>query len=219
MRVKVTVLFVVAALSCLSSFAQSSEEVARLFQKLEGTISVGPHRETADGVLRSCGLEFVAMKRDFGTKQGSPTKIVGSFYLRPDDKNGLVYILKLGVFDDYPFDKAIAPNNAFISAPNGRIPSKATRVGGENPGFALFIGGLDEAVLAAYKAIIEKKNLAVGFNRQPGLQDVVFLIDLTVVDTQMKNDGEVVRRRSGEPVEIFAACAADMLKKTKIPAR
>ena len=208
--------FVPVALSLLScyAFAQTEEDVARLVQKLEGTISVTPHRETADGELTGCGLEFTAMKRDFSTKQGAPTKIVGSFYLRPNKKTGLAYVLKLGVFDGFAFDNAFAPNNAFISAPNGKIPLKAIRVLAETPGFALFIGGLDGAVTNAYKAIIEKNSLAVGFNRKPGQQDVTFEIDLTVINSQMK-DGEVVRQRSGEPVEVFASCSADLLKSVK----
>lgn len=66
------------------------------------------------------------------------------------------------------YENGFAPNNAFISAPNGKTPTKAIKTQAENPGFALFIGGLDSEVTTAYAAIAEKKQLAVGFSRKPG---------------------------------------------------
>lgn len=197
-----------------SALSQATDPIAELAQKLEGTIYVIPHRESADGVLTGCGLEFAALKRDFSTKRGAPVKIVGSFYLRPNSNTGLAYMLKLGVFDGISYENGFAPNNAFISAPNGQAPVKAIRAQAENPGFALFIGLLDKEVTAAYAAILEKSQLVVGFNRKPGQQDVTFALDLTVVDTQMEND-EVIRKRSGEPVANFVACSSDLLASAK----
>lgn len=197
-----------------SSFSQATDPIAELVQKLEGTLYVIPHRETADGVLTGCGLEFAALKRDFSTKRGAPVKIAGSFYLRPNPNTGLAYVLKLGVFDGLSFENGFAPNNAFISAPNGKTPAKAIKTQAENPGFALFIGGLDSDVTAAYAAITEKSQLVVGFNRKPGQQDVTFILDLAVIDTQMQND-EVVRKRSNEPVHSFVACSTDLLNSSK----
>lgn len=184
----------------------------QLAQKLEGTVFVAPHRETADGVLTACGLEFSAMKRDFSTLGGAPTKISGSFYFRPHPSGGgLAYALKLGVFDGFSYENGFAPNNAFISAPNGKIPQKAVKAPSENPSYALFVGPLDDAVADAYRAILQRNELAVGFNRKPGQQDVTFIIDLTVVNSKMNGDA-VVRERSREPVAVFAACTGDLLK-------
>lgn len=199
-----------------SAFSQAADPIAEFVQKLEGTIYVIPHRETADGVLTSCGLEFAALKRDFSTKGGAPVKIVGSFYLRPNPNTGLAYMLKLGVFDGLSYENGFAPNNAFISAPNGKTPTKAIRAQTETPGFALFVGGLDSEVTAALIAIVEMKQLAVGFNRKPGQQDVTFILDLAVIDTQMQSE-EVVRKRSNEPVDSFVACSTDLLKSSKRP--
>lgn len=196
----------------LSAFAQTPAALAELAKKLEGTIFVKPHRETVDGVLTGCGLEFTVLKRDFATKQGAPVKVVGSFYLRPNKNTGLAYVLKLGLYDGFSAEDAIAPNNAFISAPNGKIPVKAIRVAADNPGFALFVGGLDDAVTDAYAAIVEKKSLVVGFNRRPGQQDVTVLIDLSITDTQFNEAGDVIRQRSGESVNVFAACSGDLIK-------
>lgn len=197
-----------------SAFSHAADPIAELVQKLEGTIYVIPHRETADGVVTGCGLEFAALKRDFSTKRGAPVKISGSFYLRPNPNTVLAYVLKLGVFDGLSFENGFAPNNAFISAPNGKAPTKSIKTQAENPGFALFIGGLDSGVTAAYAAIVEKRQLAVSFNRKPGQQDVTFILDLAVVDTQMRNE-EVVRKRSNEPVDSFVACSTDLLKSSK----
>lgn len=197
---------------CFSAFAQTPAALAELAKKLEGTIFVKPHRETVDGVLTGCGLEFTALTRDFATKQGAPVKLVGSFYLRPHKTSGLAYVLKLGLYDGFSTDNAIAPNNAFISAPNGKIPVKAIRVAAENPGFALFVGGLDDAVTDAYAAIVEKNSLVVGFNRKPGQQDVSVSLDLSVTDTQFNEAGGVTRQRSGESVDVFAGCSGELLK-------
>jgi hypothetical protein len=195
-----------------STFGQTDARMGELVQKLEGTLGVSAFRETADGVLRACGMEFTAMKRDFSTKQGALVKVTGSFSLRPNKNSGLAYVLKLGVFDGPSFQSAIAPNNAFIVATSGSVPPKAIRFLGENPGFALFVGGVDQTVTDVYKDVIDKGILSIGFNRKPGEQDVNFQVDLAVIDTQI-NNGEVIRQRSGEPVASFVACTSDLLGK------
>lgn len=199
--------------SC-SAYSQAADPMAELAQKLEGTIYVIPHRESADGVLSACGLEFAAMKRDFSTKQGAPVKIVGSFYLRLRKKAAIMYTLKLGMYDGFSSENGFAPHNAFIRAPDGKAPIKAIRVPAENAGFALFVGLLDDEVIAAYAAIAEKSQLVVGFNRKAGQQDVIVSLDLTVVDMQIK-DNEVVRARSNKPVAEFMSCSGDLFEDAK----
>lgn len=129
------------------------------------------------------------------------------------------YSLKLGIYDGFTSKTGLAPNNGFISAHNGKIPAKAKRLESETPGFALFVSGLDDAVVEAYGSIVEKSKLTVGFNRRPGQLDVTFLIDLTVADTKIGKNGEVVRQRSAEPVDTFAACSGVLLNESKKPAR
>lgn len=198
-------------LSCAPAFAQNADALAELAQKLEGTIFTKPHRESADGILTGCGLEFSALKRDFSTKSGAPVKVAGSFYLRPNSRTGIAYVLKLGVFDGFAFDNGFAPYNAFISAPNRNPPTKAIRTLAENPSYGLFIGAWDKDVNAALQSIVDKRQLVVGFNRKPGQQDVAFTLDLSVVDTQM-NGTDVVRKSSSEPVDQFNECSRDLLK-------
>lgn len=196
----------------LNGFAQPSEIEAKVAQQIEGTVYTRPQRSSADGVLEACGLEFSEIKRDFSTKRGSPVTMVGSFYMRLTKKAGLVYTMKLGLFDGLNNNtKPIAPANAFISAPKGKAPVKAIRRDSDIPGYALFLGAIDDDVLAAYAAILEKKKLVVGFNRENGQQDVSATIDLSVVDANMVN-GKMVRTRSDEPVSDFSACVADLLK-------
>jgi hypothetical protein len=201
----------IACFSMLPAFGQTSDSMALLTQKLEGTVYVIPHRESSDGVLTACGIEFAAMKRDFSTKHGAPVSVVGSFYLRPNGATGIAYMLKMGVFDGGSFNNGVAPNNAFIRAPNGKAPRKGLRSMSESPGFALFVGGLDGDVVAALRAIAENSRLVVGFNRAPGQQDVTFDLDLTVTETNMVN-GDVVRVKSREPVSVFMACSGDLMK-------
>lgn len=201
----------IACCSTFSVFAQTVDLIAQLAQKLEGTLYVIPHRESSDGVLTACGIEFAAMKRDFSTKHGAPVKVVGSFYLRPNRQTGIAYMLKMGAYDGLSFDNGFAPNNAFIRAPNGKAPIKAIRSLSDSPGFSLFVGALDDDVIAAYGAIVESSRLVVGFNRTPGQQDVTFDLDLTVTDTSMSN-GDVVRVKSREPVSAFVACTGDLMK-------
>lgn len=209
MRHKALLAFLV--LTALSAAAQTDADVAQLAQRLEGTIYVIPHRESADGSLTACGLEFGALTRDFSTMRGAPVKIVGSFYLRPHSVTGLAYVLKAGVFDGFDYTNGMAPANAFIRAPNGRAPQKAIRQEAENKGFALFVGALDDEVIAAYAGISEKKQLVVGFNRKPGQQDVIFNLDLTVIDTVMGVDGQVIRKRSNAAIDEFQACSRELL--------
>ena len=205
---------VLAFLACatLSATAQTAADMAQLAQRMEGTIYVIPHRESADGSLTACGLEFGALKRDFSTMKGAPVKIVGSFYLRPHSVTGLAYMLKAGIFDGFDSTNGFAPANAFIRGPNNRAPKKAIRLEAENKGFALFVGALDDEVIAAYAGIAEKKQLVVGFNRKPGQQDVTFNLDLTVIDTEMGADGQAISKRSNAAVDEFIACSGELMK-------
>ncbi|GAB3483725.1 hypothetical protein [Polaromonas eurypsychrophila] len=205
----------VLALMGSACFAQTPDAVAALARKLEGTIYVIPHRESVDGQMTACGLEFSAMKMDFSTKGGAPVKIVGSFYLRNSSNGGLFYALKMGIADRLGANPLVsAPANAFIRAPRGQAPTKARRADGENPGYALFVGAVDGDVVAAYQAIAEHNQLVVGFNRVPGQMDVTATLDLTVIDTKMV-DGKVVREKSQQPVEEFLDCSGSLLKTVK----
>jgi hypothetical protein len=211
-----TVISVFLVLASVNADAQPTAELAQLAQRLEGTIYVIPHRESADGTLTACGLEFAAMTRDFSTMKGAPVKLSGSFYLRSHPTIGIAYMLKAGFFDGFDFTNGFAPANAFISKPNGKAPKKAIRQEAENKGFALFVGALDDEVIAAYAGIAEKQQLVVGFNRKSGQQDVTFNLDLTVIDTSIGVDGQVVRKRSNVPVDEFMACSSDLMKTASV---
>lgn len=205
----------VLAITGNACFAQSSDAVAEVARKLEGTIFVIPHRESVDGQMTACGLEFSALKMDFSTKGGAPVKIVGSFYFRNSSNGGLFYALKIGIADRLGSNPVVsAPANAFIRAPRGQAPVKARRSAGENAGYALFVGAVDGDVVSAYRAIAEQNQLVVGFNRVPGQMDVTTTLDLTVVDTKMV-DGKVVREKSMQPVEEFLDCTGSLLKTDK----
>lgn len=197
-------------------FAQAPSAVAGVARQLEGTIYIVPHRESVDGQLRACGLEFSALKMDFSTKGGAPVKMAGSFYMRYNSTaRHLFYALKIGISDGLGTNSVFsAPANAFIRAPRGKAPVKARQIASETPGYALFVGAVDNEVLSAYEGILEKNQLVVGFNRVPGQMDVTTTLDLTVVDTKMVGD-KVVRERSPQPVEEFLDCTDTLFKTDK----
>lgn len=199
----------------MSVLAQTSNLEATVAQKLEGTVHVTSQRASADGKLEGCGIEFVEIKRDYSTKRGAPVTMSGSIYFRLNEKVGLVYTLKLGLFDGLSnTTKPVAPANAFISAPQGKAPKQAIRRDSDVPGWALYVGGVDDEVMEAYKAIIEQQKLVVGFNRKAGQQDVTATIDLTVIDSNMVND-KVVREKSDKVVSDFADCMNTLVKSVK----
>ena len=205
-------ILVMMANACL---AQAPDLVAEVARKLEGTIFIIPHRESVDGQITACGLEFSALKMDFSTKGGAPVKIVGSFYIRDHTSGGLFYALKMGIADDLGENTVVsAPANAFIRAPRGKAPVKARRSDAENRGYALFVGAVDDEVVSAYRAIADQRQLVVGFNRVSGQMDVTATLDLTVIDTKMV-DGKVVREKSPQPVEEFLDCTGFLLKANK----
>ncbi len=207
------------AVVSLSAGAQSISDIAQLAKRLEGTLYVVPHRESADGVLESCGLEFSALKSDDHTRKGAPVRVVGSFYLRTlPTAAGLAYMLKLGVFDGLGKTVAVAPANAFVRGTNSNAPKKGIRQKSETEGYAIFVGVVDDEVTAAFADIAEKKQLLVGFNRKPGQRDVSFAIDLTVVEAAVDDNGQVSRRRSDEAVNQFVACSGDLIKAAKMRA-
>lgn len=201
--------------SAVTASAQPSKVEAEIALNLEGTIYTIPRRSSADGVLEACGFEFSEVKRDFSTKRGAPVTMVGSFYLRLAQQAGLVYTIKLGLFDGLGnTTHPVAPANAFISAPHGKAPKKAMRRDSDTLGYALFLGTFDDDVVAAYKSIFEKKQLLIGFNRVAGQQDVTAIIDLTVVDANIVN-GKMVRTRSHNGVDDFSACVGELLQLAK----
>lgn len=190
--------------------AQSSSSDAKMDALLEGTIYTVPHRDTVEGKLTACGVEFAALKRDFKDRKGELVRIVGSFYIRPDGKGTLYYLLKLGVTDMTANFQTFAPYNAFVSTPNDKVSIKPIRTPAETTGYALFGGPLDSVITAVLIGIQEKKQLNVGFNRVQGQTDFLTKVDLTVIDTQLKNDVPV-RERSNETVATFNRCMADLI--------
>ena len=190
--------------------AQPSEAEIHAATMLNGAIYVLPHRESADGVLGACGLDFLTITKDFSTKQGGMVKMVGSYYLRKGRNDAVGYSLKLGVLDGQD-PEATAPANAFVGSVKGLIPKKGVRALAENPGFALFVGRVDSDVVAVLKSITEDKKMTVGFNRRPGGQDVTSIVNLTVVDTKIEG-GNVSRTYSDQMLKEFMQCGNDLLR-------
>lgn len=152
--------------------------------------------------------------RDFSTRRGAPVKVVGSYYLRAHPQIKLGWALKLGIYDGLGWEKATAPNNAFVRARNGPAPAKVAKTGAESPGYGLFVGGVDASTGPALESIVDHHRLTLGFNRAPSQQDVVLELDLDVKDTKMEGD-RAVRARDPSMVQDFAMCTSDLIKAIK----
>lgn len=171
-----------------------------------GTLKVEGSTVSADGVLQHCGFVFAALLRDTNAKSESYVTLNGSFNLSVSPAVGVNYLLKLGV-REFPGDlkqPGVRPANAFVRAPNGKVPKNAVRGDGE-PGYALFIGRMEGAALDVLRGIIESNVLEVGFNREAGGRDVTIVLDLTVVDTQFIGT-QARRNHSGAAVDEFIRC-------------
>ncbi|MGJ7582790.1 hypothetical protein ACSFA3_21675 [Variovorax sp. RHLX14] len=207
--------FVVLNALCSMAFAQPQNLHEKIQKDLAGTFAVLPLRESADGQLLACGLEFSALTPDRSTKRGAPVKIIGSYYLRTFPVVGLGYSLKLGIYDGLTWTNPSPPNNAFVRSLRGRSPATASRLLAETPGFALFFGPLDNSFDQTLAEIVDEGKLVVGFNRAVNQQDVVLTLDLHVENTRMVED-RVVRTRSTWMVDEFSACVEELIKsKTK----
>lgn len=213
-RLRAALTFFGILLSGSIASAQPSPLVAEAANAVEGTLYTVGHRESVDGRLNGCGLEFGALKRDFATKQGQPIYLIGSFYIRPHPTASIAYLLKAGIFDLNHNGKGTPPANAFVRAPRGDAPKKGLRIASENPSFAMFTGGVSEEIVEVLSSISENKIMVVGFNRMQGQQDVAVELDLTVVDIKMGPNGPT-RQRSDKPVDDFMACVGDLLKRVK----
>lgn len=198
---------VVGFLSSVMAGAGASGEQSRGL--VEGNLFTVGHRESAGGQLRACGIEFGAIKRDFATRQGDPVFVAGSFYVQLMDAKTLGYALKIGAFDHDRIDRGVAPAQAFVRTPSGAPLATSSRVGGDNPAYAIFVGRFGAEVTAVLNHMAEHRTLEVGFNRQPGQADLVVDLDLTVIDVTVEK-GKVRRQTSDVPVNNFLACVKDL---------
>jgi len=197
--------------ACVGAPAQSNPSAASA-RDLEGTIFTAARRESVDGLVQACGIAFSALVDDRVSRPGAPVKVGGTFHLRRAGNGQILFTLKLGLVDDPGGLQApSAPANAFIRAPGGRTPPPSTRRDSD-PGFALYLRAIDQDVLSAYEAIVGKSQVVVGFNRKRGQKYVTLLLDLKVVGASIVDDA-VVRQRSDVPVDEFAACSGELLRR------
>lgn len=181
-----------------------------------GTLYVRHHRETVDGKLTACGLEFAAVTLDHSTRRGAPVKLAGRYELRAWPQGGPGYSLKLGLYDGLAWENPVAPHNAFVQAPRGPAPRRPLRLDAANPGYALFFDALDETFNATFRSIVEDRTFVVAFNRAAGQQDVTAVIDVQVAGTRTL-DGQAVQELTTETGDDFRACAQALFKSFGAP--
>lgn len=181
-----------------------------------GTLYVRHHRETIEGRLSACGLEFAAVAIDHSTRRGMPVKLAGRYELRAWPQGGPGWSLKLGLYDGPAWEHPVAPYNAFVRAPRGSAPRRPLRLDAANPGHALFFDALDDSFAATFRSIVEDRRFAVAFNRAAGEQDVTALIDVQVAATRTQ-DGRTVQELTTETGDDFHACANELFKAFRSP--
>lgn len=176
-----------------------------------GTLYVKHHRETIEGRLSACGLEFAAVANDHSTRRGEPVKLAGRYELRAWPHGGPGYSLKLGLYDGLTWDHPTAPHNAVVRSPQGPAPRQPLRLDAANPGHALFFDALDDTFAATFRSIVEDRTFVVAFNRAAGEQDVTATIDVQVAGTRTQ-DGRTVQELTTETGDDFRTCASELFK-------
>ncbi|HUD34187.1 MAG TPA: hypothetical protein VMR43_14420 [Variovorax sp.] len=176
-----------------------------------GTLYVRHHRETIEGRLSACGLEFAAVAIDHSTRQGAPVKLAGRYELRAWPQGGPGYSLKLGLYDGLTWDHPVAPHNASVRAPRGPVSRRPLRLDAANPGHALFFDALDDTFAATFRSIVEDRTFVIAFNRAAGEQDVTATIDVQVAGTRTQ-DGRTVQELTTETGDDFRTCASELFK-------
>lgn len=178
---------------------------------MEGTLFVKHQRETVDGNLSACGLQFAVVAPDRSTGRGATVKLSGRYDLRRWPQGGPGYSLKLAIYDGTGWLDPVAPNYAFVRAPHGSPPRKALRLDAQTPGHALFFDSLDGSFDQIFASIVEDRLFVLGFNRAAGQQDVDASVDLRVSGTRIE-DGKVVRDMTPAIVDDFVTCTHELFR-------
>jgi hypothetical protein len=183
-----------------------------------GTLFVKHQRETVDGRLSACGLDFAVVAVDHSTRDGAIVKLAGRYDLRGWPQGGLGYSLKLGLYDGLGWTHPVAPHNAAVGSPRGPAARRPQRLDAQNAGYALFFDALDESFATTFRHILEERSFVIAFNRAPGERDVTAEVDLQVAGTRVEH-GRTHREMTTETADDFLACADELFKahRTEAP--
>jgi hypothetical protein len=203
------------AIAANASAADQDDAFEVLADKMIGTVSAGNQRVSNDGDLKACGMDFIALGRDFSTKQGALFKAVGSYYFR--NTNGYPqFWLKLGVFDVDPRNpdslKISNIGNAHVAAGKQAAIKPKLKIDSDTPGFYIYIFEGSEETAGTWFEFLKTGKLLIGFNRISNQQDVVFKFDGTVSSAKFVGD-EFIRQHSREQLNEVESCT-DLLLKT-----
>lgn len=199
---------------CHVSAVEQSREIDQLANKMIGTIHAGGQRVSNDGELKGCGMDFIALGRDFSTKRGSLYKAVGSYYFR--NVNGIPqFWLKLGVFDinlEKPGnEKSSAIGNAHVAS-NGNMALKPKlKIDSDSPGFFIYIFESTETAAKVWGEFLQSGKLIIGFNRKAGQQDVTFTFDGTLSSAKVIGN-EFIRQQSRDQLDEVGNCTSQLIK-------
>lgn len=192
--------------------AQLSDENERLVQKLVGTNYVTFQRDTSEGNLKACGVEFMATGRDIN-KGAAPYKIHGSYYLRqfPD---GLYWMLKLGVeeFDSKLLNTTMfAPPTAYVSGKNKPVAKPIRSI--KSDGYSLHLFKMGNEANMAMESIFTLNQLDIIFSRGTKT-DVITPVDFRVKGTTFVAQ-EAKRELTSETTKQLSECTVQLIDSYK----
>lgn len=199
----------------MPAVAQSDSVLDEALTPLYGTLSTKAVKQTSEGTLQGCSVNFQLMFREWTYSQGRPFIASGSLSYHTNKAMGMVFGLKVVLAEirrkGSNSQHIFAPTHfAYLEAKKGNnakahvqtAPSDTANEGR----LYIFNAYLPES-LEIMEAIMDGGPVTLVFNRKKGESDIRVPIDLTVLDT---NDGG--ERRTGfETVAEFSSCLSEFL--------
>lgn len=183
--------------------------IEQLLASRVGTTSNDAAPVFTNGVLTGCGVSFESLIRDFAYRQGSFSRVDGSFNLMAA-KNGMGILLKIVVNDLDPQTHTISPaapvTAFFVSGNATSLPFLVGQLESDTPGAVVAVYSAEKVFPMLFKSVSEG-TVTVAFARKKGGVDVQVPIDLSVEDT----DDNGKKLHSNKAATNFSKCALELL--------
>ena len=196
------------AVSISFSLPASSQSIAEIleqsFDRLAGTNSVSFTPVFSGGILMGCTLEYSAIVRDWGYRQGAFSRVEGSFGFL---SSGAVVapVLKVVVNDidmaSLSMQPAAPASASIVSGFDTNAGSSIDASESDTPGSIFIVFASDPPTSMFLDALVNEK-IQLRFARREGGLDVPIDLDLTVA--VISADG--TRSHSDEAVKTMSEC-------------
>ena len=184
---------------------------------LVGTVQVQFQPVQSQGVTEGCALVYRVIGQDHAYRKGSLVSLAGNIAIWSNkQRSNIVLALKIGIIDSLdPRAPSTLPFFAYLQTPHGSTAKSMLAQNDSEPGFRLFIYGLNGDAVNVYADVLHGEPVMIGFNRKKDGLDVLVPLDLHIVDTSVSRDGSTVRRQSVEMLVNFSACASAVIKQVQ----